>query len=289
MLIGIGNHIAKEIKSGINVDMNRHFLRSCENAIDTMHEVNTYINRYQRDAEYKESVRKLTDRIRNMRDTSSVISNYGKLMFDAPMKFKLEIDNKYNTRAYLMCFQARILIFDIETNEQQNSSLKDNYFFMSSIKVTSGMNLRVEEDTNKKEATITVMKYENFIPNNRESFSIKVPLGPELDELKKKFESLIEKASFRPHEKHKLHDFETVAPIRDIDIRNPKPPPYCAECNRYLYGQILTGYRCYQCDSYYHEYCFREAQDNPYYCKSFLNSYSCSESFSKFYPDEGIL
>ena len=33
---------------------------------------------------------------------------------------------------------------------------------MSSIKVTSGMNLRVEEDTNKKEATITVMKYENF-------------------------------------------------------------------------------------------------------------------------------
>ena len=71
-----------------------------------------------------------------------------------------------------MCFQARILIFDIETNEQQNSSLKDNYFFMSSIKVTSGMNLRVEEDTNKKEATITVMKYENFIPNNRESFSL---------------------------------------------------------------------------------------------------------------------
>ena len=270
MLTGIGGQIVKEIKRGVNVEMNRHYLRSCETAIECMHEVNQYINRHKKDAEYKESVRKLTDRIKNMRDTSSLVSSYGQLMFDGPMKFKLQVDSKYNSKAYLMCFQSRILIFDVENNEQQYSSLKDSYFYVRSIKVTSGMTLTMVED--KKEGTITVLKHENFIPNNRESFNIKVPLGPELDELNSKFQLLIEKATFRPHSKHKLHDFEPVAPRHDINIRNPKPPPHCGECNRYLFGQIFTGYKCEQCDNYYHEYCFREGKNNPYYSKYFYLS-----------------
>ena len=269
MLTAIGKEIYKELKHGINVEMNRHFLKSCETAIECMHEVNTYINRYAKDATYKESVRKLTDRIKNMRDSSALVSNYGQLMFDGPMTFRLLIDSKYNSKAYLMCFQARIIIFDVESNEQQTSSLKDNYFFMGSIQVTNGMSLTVENNKpGKGMAELTVMKHENFILNNRESFKIKVPIGAELEELKAKFESLIEKASFRPHAKHKLHDFEPVAPRHDMNIRNPKPPPSCGECNLYLFGQIFTGYKCLQCEGFYHEFCFRDGKDgNVLYSK----------------------
>ena len=67
-----------------------------------MHEVNTYINRYTKDAAYKESVRKLTDRITNMRETNALVSNYGQLMFDGPMKFKFAVDANYNSKAYLI-------------------------------------------------------------------------------------------------------------------------------------------------------------------------------------------
>ena len=267
MLVAIGHQLVKEIKRGSNVENNRHFLSSCEKAIESMHEVNTYINRYTKDAAYKESVRKLTDRITNMRETNALVSNYGQLMFDGPMKFKFAVDANYNSKAYLMCFQARILIFDLETNMRETSSLKDNYFFMNSIKVTSGMSLIVTDHKNKREGIICVTKHDNFVVNNRESFMIRVPLGQELEELKDKFQKLIDKASFRPHPKHKLHDFEPVAPRRDIDIRNPKPPPHCDECKLYLFGQIFTGYKCIQCDSYYHEFCFKEGKNNPYYCK----------------------
>ena len=268
MLTAVGKEISKEIKRGVNVDTNRHFLKSCETAIECMHEVNTYINRYCKDATYKESVRKLTDRIKNMKNTNGLVSNYGQLMFDGPMNFKLLIDSKFNSKAYLMCFQARILIFDIESNEHQTSSLKDNYFYMTSIKVTNGMSLTVKENEPKKgEGIITVLKHENFIPNNRESFDIKVPMGPVLDELKSQFESLINKATFRPHSKHKLHDFELVAPKNDLNIRNPKPPPSCGECNLYLFGQIFTGYKCVQCECYYHEHCFRDGKEVLLYSK----------------------
>ena len=251
------------MKRGVNVEMNRHLLRSCERAVDCMHEVNTYINRFKKDAEYKESVRKLTDRIRNMRVTNGLASDYGQLMFDGPMQFKLQVDSKFNKKAYLMCFQARILVFEVDTNEEHNSSLKDNYFYIASIKITNKMSLAVEEK--KTEGIITVLTLENFIPNNRESFNIKVPLGQELEELKEKFQALINKAAPRPDAKHRGHDFENVAPQHAIDIRKPKPPPCCAECNLYLFGQIFTGFKCIDCDSYYHEYCFKEGNPDPYF------------------------
>ena len=272
LLTAIGQQIVKTIKNGVNVEYNRHFLRSCENAIEGMHEVNTYINRFTKDAAYKESVRKLTDRITNMRDPHSLVTNYGLLMFDGPMKFKLAVDTKYKENAYLMCFQARILIFDHETDQRESTSLKDKYFYTRSIKVTNGMSLTVTPHKNKKEEIINVTKHENFVVNNRESFMIRVPIGPELDELKEKFQLLIDKASFRPHAKHKLHDFEPVAPRHDINIRNPKPPPNCDECELYLFGQIFTGYKCLQCERYYHEFCFREGKNNPVYCKSILSA-----------------
>ena len=269
LLTAIGSQIVKEIKAGVNVESNRHFLSSCERAIESMHEVNTYINRYTKDAAYKESVRKLTDRIRNMKDPHALVTNYGQLMFEGTMKFKLATEANYKSNAFLMCFQARILIFELETDSRETSSLKDKYFYTStSIKVTSGMSLIVTPHRNKKEGIIQVMKMnESCVVNNRESFMIRVPLGPELEELKSKFESLIEKATFRPHSKHKRHDFEAIVPRNDINIRNPKPPPHCDECKLYLFGQIFTGYKCLECNSYYHEYCFKEGDDNPNYCK----------------------
>ena len=268
MLTAIGQQIVKAIKSGVNVECNRHFLKSCESAIESMHEVNTYINRFTKDSNYKESVRKLSDRITNMREPHSVVTNFGLLMFDGPMTFKLANETKYKSNAYLMCFQNRILIFDHETDVKEPTYLKDKYFYIRSIKVTSGMSLTVTPyKSGGKEEIINVTKHENFVVNNRESFMVRVPVGPELEELKEKFQSLIDKASFRPHDKHKHHDFEPVAPRNGIDIRNPKPPPRCDECKLYLFGQIFTGYKCIPCDSYFHEYCFKEGKNNPYYCK----------------------
>ena len=111
------------------------------------------------------------------------------------MKFKLATEANYKSNAFLMCFQARILIFELETDSRETSSLKDKYFYTStSIKVTSGMSLIVTPHRNKKEGIIQVMKMnESCVVNNRESFMIRVPLGPELEELKSKFESLIDK------------------------------------------------------------------------------------------------
>ena len=228
-----------------------------------MSEVNVYINRFKKDQEYKDSIRKFGDRIRNMQSTEGLECNYGQLMFEGPMTFKKQNETRYNNNCYLMCFQARILIFEIEDQDDLNGI----YQYMDSIMVTSNMNVLVERK--KNEGIITVQTHDKFVINNRESFNIKVSTKAEkgqkaLAELEDKFKKLIEKAAPRPCNKHKLHDFQTCLTQHEIDIKKPKPPPVCEECNKYLYGQIFLGYKCEDCEGYYHEHCFIEGSQDPY-------------------------
>ena len=231
-----------------------------------MHEVNTYINRYKKDQEYKESVRRISDRITSMSSTEGLESNYGKLIFEGPMAFKRQNENEYKDKCYLMCFQDRILAFETQTQEHTDSALKDKYFFIDSVEVTYNMNVVVERK--RKEAVITVQTFDKFIVCNRNSFNIKVNLRTtkgqnELEELEGKFRNLISKKVPRPCPKHRVHVFEVCLSQPDIDIRVPTPPPTCGECNLYLYGQFFTGYKCKNCDCYYHEHCFIEGSPDP--------------------------
>ena len=261
MLFGIGQQISKQIKNGRSTALNTHFLESCKEAITCMHELNTYINRFKKDSDYKDSVRKLTDRIRNMKSTAGLESDFGQLMFEGPMEFKMQNQTKYNDKCYLMCFQLRILIFDIENQEDDPSALKDVYFYVESIEVSNKMNLTVAKV--RRDWVITVQTHENFVINNRKSFNIKVELEQEMKELEKKFKNLLDKAAPRLCDKHRLHDFHTCLQQHDIDIRNPKAPPSCGECGLYLFGQIFMGYKCENCNCYYHEYCFIEGYPDP--------------------------
>ena len=59
-----------------------------------MNEINTFINRYTKDQDYKESIRRFTDKIRNMKSTMGLESDYGRLVFEGPMTFKKQNENK---------------------------------------------------------------------------------------------------------------------------------------------------------------------------------------------------
>ena len=132
MMNTIGKEVAKKIKSDMsnrkrrnrnNMDSQRtfqrdtKFLHSCVEATHTLHELNIYINSYKRDSDYKASVRKICEQIRNMRNTDGLESDYGQLIFESKMKFKRENETKFEENCYIMCFHSRILVFEIEEPE----------------------------------------------------------------------------------------------------------------------------------------------------------------------------
>ena len=268
-----------KIEKRHQLDMDTQFLKSCDDAVKALHELNIYINTYKRDSDYKASVRKICDQIRNMQSTEGLESNYGQLMFEGRMKFKKETEQKYENNCYLMCFQHRILVFDIEEPEdkkrgileifKQDSSYqhsKEFYVYISSIKVTQSMMCVSEESAgNKDEGVITIRNMKNFVVDTQESFSVMVPRGEnnkELEELKKQFGKLIEDAMTRPTcDKHRMHDYHTAIQKHDIEIKNPKPPPRCAECNLYIFGLLFMGYRCETCKEVYHKECFMSGME----------------------------
>ena len=263
MLLGIGKEVTKQIQKGVSVKLNRSFLESLKKAILSMHEINTYINRFKKDSDYKASVRKLSDRITNMKTTKGLETDYGQLMFEGQVQFKMQNENRYNDKCYLICFQFRIMIFEIERHEEHHSTHKDFYFFMDSIEVSNKMTYTVEEK-GKKEWIITVQTVDhNFVVINRKSFNIKVNLEQEKDELEAKFKDLLDKAAPRLCEKHRTHNYQTCLPDHDIDFRNPKPPPSSGECDLYLFGQIFMGYKCESCNCCYHEQCFITGSSDP--------------------------
>jgi hypothetical protein len=294
MMNTIGKELSKKIKTDIakmkrkkerikkesQLLKDKRFLQSCQDAVNALHELNIYINSYKRDSDYKAKVRKICDQMRNMTTTEGIESNYGQLMFEIPkMKFKKEIDQKYEENCFLMCFQSRILIFDIEAPEDEAKSWeiwkkeasyqinKESYVYIGSIKVTNSMALLADETAGtKKEGLITVRNNDDFKINYQESFNVMVPLGEldeksgkykEFDALKMQFEKLINEAMRRPDtDKHRMHDYHTAIQKHDIEIKNPKPPPVCGECGLYIFGLLFMGYKCETCNECYHKECF---------------------------------
>ena len=94
MLEAIAKECFKHIKTHGRTLMNTSLLRSCTKALRCMHEINTYINRYQKDTEYMVSVRSICDRIRNMKSTRGLESQYGQLVFEGQMKFKRSFEDR---------------------------------------------------------------------------------------------------------------------------------------------------------------------------------------------------
>ena len=140
MLEAIGNHCFKQIKHHGRTILNTRLLMSCDQALRCMHEINTYINRCKKDSEYIASVNLLCDRIEGMKSTKGLESKYGHLVFEGQMEFKCQNAKCYNM-CYLMCFQARILIFDIIKHTTRKFSLESifecqtdvTYFYIESI------------------------------------------------------------------------------------------------------------------------------------------------------------
>ena len=117
----LGKELAKEIKSkGRDTHLQR-FLRSCDKAVDCMHEVSNFVNRYIRDTEYRSSVRKFTDKIRNMdsETINTLDTKYGRLMIEGPMTYKKVLENNYSNKCHLMFFQRRLFTFKIENESKQ--------------------------------------------------------------------------------------------------------------------------------------------------------------------------
>ena len=296
MMNTIAKEVSKKMKTDIQATKRRkkrrtkeemcqfqrdyQFLRSCETAVSALHELNIYINSYKRDSDYKASVRKICEQIRNMRSTEGLESDYGQLMFEGKMKFKRENESKFTENCYLMCFHSRILIFEIEEPEEKSSAglwgfkkedpyqstSKENYVYIGSTKVTKNMVLLEDKESSKKEGILTIRIMENFQVNNQESFSVMVPQGKDYTELKKQFDDLVAKAVERPTtDKHRMHDYHTAIKKHDIEMKNPRAPPVCGECGLYIFGLLFMGYKCETCKKCYHKDCFLDGEaDNRY-------------------------
>ena len=291
----IGIEISKKIQNDITkskrkrqgmktsqFQKDRKFLRSCEVAVRALHELNMYINAYKRDSDYKASVRKICGQIRNMKSTDGLESDYGQLMFERRMKFKRENEPKFTGNCYLMCFNSLILIFEIEEPEDTGkgifglkreksyqSTQKDLYVYIGACKVTNNMVLLEDKNGGKRgEAIITIQVMDDYQLNNQESFSVMVPEGKDYDELKKKFQELVDKAVERPTtDKHRMHEFHTAIPKHNIEMKNPKPPPRCGECGLYIFGLLFMGYKCETCNECYHSNCFLDGEADPRFRK----------------------
>jgi hypothetical protein len=275
-LTTLGKELAKEIKSdGTNKHLQR-FLRSCDKAVDCMHEVSNFVNRYIRDTEYRASLRKFTDKIRNMDSDAlkTLDTKYGRLILEGQMTFKKVIENSYNQKCYLMFFQQRLFTFKIE-NEGNKTFLgslfgghcdetKNTYFYRDSIPITSSMNINVEKYP--EFSIMTVCNLRDFIPVNHESFCVKIKDEKTLNELKEKIQKLIDDASPRPIDDHQGHQFSPFIKHHLLEIsEDPKSPPKCSSCRHYLFGQLQCGYKCDTCTSIYHENCFLEGAANNLY------------------------
>lgn len=146
MLVGMAKEAKKQLKAleeGLPSTTDprrtlllRRFEETCREAVRAMHEVGLYVSIYKRDTDYKASVRKLEENIVNMRRTTTTTTtrtsttattissafpspghlrldtDYGELHFEGRMLFRKHNQTRFAPR-YLMCFQARILIFSM--------------------------------------------------------------------------------------------------------------------------------------------------------------------------------
>ena len=277
-MVTLGKELAKQIKSSGPDEYLQRFLRSCNRAVEYMHEINNFINRFIRDTEYKSSIRKVSDRIRNMSELeiANIDTKYGRLMIEGHMTFKKETDPNFNSKCYLMFFQYRMLAFEVQGKPNKNmfwymfankdtssDDTKDNYDFLTSIPITSSMTITIDKQA--EGGIMSVNNMRDFLPIANESFKLKFKEMKTLEELKGKIEKLIVNASPCPSHEHSGHEFVPFMKHHIVNIADPRPTPKCGSCKHFLFGQLLFGYHCKTCDSIYHEKCFLEGEANELY------------------------
>ena len=273
-----GKKLEKEIKANGSNRYLQRCLVSCDKAVDCMHEVNNFINRSLKDTDYRTCVRKFSERIKNMEmsEINSLDTKHGRLVLEGQMVFKKQTERHYNAKCYLMFFQRSIFAFEIE-NDSANQfkkfftgvtsydTSKDSYRYMCTIPVTKEMEVKGDKQVNANILTVSNLRSNSFLSNPHESFSLRIRDEKAFDELKLKVEKLVENASPRPNAEHQGCDFAPFIKHHEIDIAHPKPPPKCAECRHYLFGQLLCGYKCNTCRAIYHEKCFLDGESNSIY------------------------
>ena len=187
-----------------------------------------------------------------------------------------------------MCFTRKILVFAIEKCQENNlktftksrrrtfsrSSLTQikptddsKFVFVESIDVTNSMCLIEEGSPGKNKRKLTIQTLKKFKTNNRESFSVMTTGGEQYEEIKSKFEELIESARIKPKGKHQDHEFVPVLK-HDISTADKSTHPTCGECGIYIFGFLFLGYECKTCDGkYFHDKCFLEGKPDDTLCK----------------------
>ena len=128
----------------------------------------------------------------------------------------------------------------------------------------------IQEEKQANGFVLTISNLHNFVPDPNKSFSIRLKEERAFDELKGKVKKLVENAAPDPTDDHHNCDFSTFIKLHEVDIAKPKPPPKCAACKHYLFGQLLFGYKCNTCKAIYHEKCFLAGEANSLYGNYFL-------------------
>ena len=272
---------AKQVKDGNNVNVNTILMRSCIKAEKCLHEVNMYINTYLRDAEYEDEVDNLRRTIDGV-ETECNVEDQGKLLFHGKMMFKLSKDEEYVNNSYLMLFTKTLLVFALKPKKERQLSLSqklfskpskspeicctpflsspdhpdETYVYIRSISASKEMCMVEEGIVNKNKKKLTIQTWKNFKTIEKESFSILINRGKELQEVKNMFSEWISLATVSPVGKHINHKFTSIEKP-NIDIASVVSPPICAECGIYIFGFIYMGYQCKDCGgNKYHETCF---------------------------------
>lgn len=276
ILLEVAKKLAKEIRAKGSNWYLRKFLISCDKAVDCMHEVNNFINRSLKDTDYRSSVRKLSDRISNMdvSEIKSLDTKHGRMLIEGQMYFKRETEKYFSGKCYVVFFQRCIISFEIEKEIKHrmkswfgavgaNDTTKDTYKYICTIPITN--NMEIQSDKQASGFMLTVSNMRNFRPDPHESFSIRLKDEKAYDELKEKIAKLINNAAPNPTEYHQRCNFQPFIKHHDMDIADPKPPPKCAACRHFLFGQLLFGYKCNTCRAIYHEKCFLAEEEYSVY------------------------
>ena len=134
---------------------------------------------------------------------------------------------------------------------------KVEYAYVEAINVTGKMALRSEKGSSKLNVIIL---NDDFTENRTDSFILKATSVQEREDIEIRIQKLIQKQLEKPCDQHLTHDYELWSPPSSIDIIHPEAPPICGSCNMYLFGLILSGYKCKTCGIYYHRKCFIEGK-----------------------------
>lgn len=248
-MIKIGIECRKEISKNGNFKIYESFYESVIGAVRALTEVNSSINSYKRDWDYKEEMKLLIRRVKDKNIKEELDTKYGPLQRHGQMKFKWFDDKKFQENYHLMFFKFKILVFEIDTNWYLNTTMS-NLVYRESIdmaKTISGY------DETSKISTIKVFD-DDMSVNKDKSFNIIAP-----QKLRDDLKDFINSAITRTTKFHENHNFDTSVPKYDpFDIDSFTP--MCGRCELLIFGLLFRGYYCKTCNKYYHQHCFENEE-----------------------------